>query len=62
MECFGQTFNMIAEYTACNPEWIQNQKDLWDRQGDEGKTKLLNDFISVKDGYYTIEVKKYRGS
>jgi hypothetical protein len=62
MECFGQTFNTIAEYTACNPEWIQNQKDLWDRQGDEGKTKLLNDFIPVKDGYYTIEVKKYRGS
>ena len=62
MECFGKTFNTIAEYTACNPEWIQNQKDLWDRQGDDGKTTLLNEIIPVKNGYYTIEVKKYRGS
>ena len=62
MECWGKTFNTIAEYTACNPEWIQNQKDLWDRQGDNGQTKLLNEIIPIKDGYYHIEVKKFRGS
>ena len=62
MECFGKTFNTIAEYTACNPEWIQNQKDLWNRQGDNNQTKMLNEIIPMKDGYYHIEVKKYRGS
>ena len=62
MECWGKTFNTIAEYTACNPEWIQNQKDLWDRQGDNGQTKMLNEIVPVIDGYYHIEVKKFRGS
>ena len=61
MECFGRTFITIAEYTTCNPEWVQAQKDLWERNGGDN-TKMLNDFIPVKNGYYTIEVKKYRGS
>ena len=61
MECFGRTFTTIAEYTTCNPEWVQAQKDLWERNGGDN-TKMLNDFIPVKNGYYTIEVKKYRGS
>ena len=63
MECWGQAFNTIAEYTACNLEWVQAQKDKWvtDSGGSNNK-KMLNDFIPVKDGYYTIEVKKYRGS
>ena len=63
MECWGQVFNTIAEYTACNLEWVQAQKDKWvtDSGGSNNK-KMLNDFIPVKDGYYTIEVKKYRGS
>ena len=60
MECFGQTFNTIAEYTACNPEWIQAQKDKWVSQGDSNN-KILNDFIPVKNGYHIIEVKKYNG-
>ncbi|HCV87075.1 MAG TPA: hypothetical protein DGB85_10900, partial [Deltaproteobacteria bacterium] len=63
MECWGQAFNTIAEYTACNPEWVQAQKDKWVRDsGGSNNKKMLNDFIPVKDGYYTIEVKKYRGS
>ena len=63
MYCWGQAFNTIAEYTACNLEWVQAQKDKWvtDSGGSNNK-KMLNDFIPVKDGYYTIEVKKYRGS
>ena len=59
--CVGVDFKTIAEYTACNPDFFQQQKDKWVRDGAD-KTVLLNEIVPVRDGYYTIEVKEYTGS
>ncbi|MEC8596407.1 MAG: hypothetical protein VXY74_16575, partial [SAR324 cluster bacterium] len=59
--CVGVDFKTIAEYTACNPDFFQQQKDKWVRDG-QNKNVLLNEIVPVRDGYYTIEVKRFKGN
>jgi hypothetical protein len=59
--CVGVDFKTIAEYTACNPAFFQQQKDKWARDG-QNKNVLLNDIVPVRDRYYTIEVKRFEGN
>ena len=65
MQCSGQTFNTIAEYTACNPEWVQAQKDKWEKEieGPTGREVImLNDYVYVQDGFHTVEIIKCKDS
>ena len=65
MQCSGQTFNTIAEYTACNPEWVQAQKDKWEKEieGPTGREVImLKDYVYVQDGFHTVEIIKYKDS
>ncbi|MBT91506.1 MAG: hypothetical protein CL921_08140, partial [Deltaproteobacteria bacterium] len=64
-QCVGVDFKTIAEYTACNPELFQQLKDKWVYDNgpvDGAKNTILNEIVPVRDGYYTIEVKRFKGN